>query len=68
MTFEVVDLTTGTAPNLGKIALNEAWAYRLVYLNMEGFAICQDGRLILMDTCGNYVEVPVGRFKVVTEP
>ena len=34
---------------------------------MEGFAITQDGMLILIDECGRYTYCPDNRFKVVAE-
>ena len=65
MIFWVVDKQTGreAAPEL--IALREDWAKGLVYCDMEGFAILQNGALILVDECGNYEFCPEGRFEVV---
>ena len=34
---------------------------------MEGFAITQEGMLILLDECGKYTYCPDNRFKVVAE-
>ena len=34
------------------------------YWLMEGFAIQEDGTLVLMDECGNYAYCPKGRFSV----
>ena len=65
MTFRVIDTTTGHAPDLAIIALNEDWARGLIYCDMEGFAITEDGGLILLDECGNYAYCPEGRFEVV---
>ena len=63
MTFEVIDTKTNKAPDLRQIALTEDWAKGLTYCNMDCFAVDQDGLLVLLDTCGNYVYCPSGRFK-----
>lgn len=64
MTFTVIDKLTGKKPDLEKIALTEEWAKGLVYCDMEGFAVEQDGTLILLDECGAYDVCPEGRFEV----
>lgn len=63
--FDVIDLQTGGEPDLWKIALEEEWAKHLMYCDMEGFAIEQDGTLVLMDECGRFAYPPTDRFKVV---
>ena len=65
--FSVVDTKTGEYPDLWEIALKEDWAKHLMYCDMEGFAIEEDGCLILMDECGNHAYCPEGRFQVVFE-
>ena len=67
MQFEVIDTQTGDYPDLLGIALNEDWAKGLAYSDMEGFCINEDGSLLLMDECRNYVYCPHNRFKVVVE-
>lgn len=69
MTFRVIDNKTGKEPNLEDIVLNEEWAYmtNLVHCDMEGFAITNNGDLIMLDECGNYEFCPQGRFTVVME-
>jgi len=67
MTFTVLDTHTGDAPNLEEIAIHESWAKPLVYCDMEGFALMEDGSLILLDECGNWVHCPKGRFRVEME-
>ncbi len=62
--FTVIDVNTGEYPDLEQIALHEEWADGLMYCDMEGFAIMEDGNLILMDECGKYVFCPTGRFEV----
>lgn len=63
-TFTIVDTQTGQEPDEEKIALDEKWADGLVYCDMDGFALCQDGSLILLDECGNHAYCPPGRFLV----
>ena len=65
--FTVIDKNTGEYPDLETIALTEDWAKGLVYCDMEGFAIQEDGTLILMDECGNLRYCPPDRFEVVWE-
>ncbi len=65
--FTVIDNNTGKYPDLWEIALKEEWAKGLVYCDMDGFAILEDGNLILMDECGNYAFCPGGRFTVEFE-
>lgn len=69
MTFEVIDNKTGKEPDLEDIVLNEEWAYssNLIHCDMEGFAITNNGDLIMLDECGNYEFCPQGRFTVVQE-
>lgn len=64
MTFTVIDKRTGQEADTREIALKEEWAKHLVYCDMEGFAIEQDGTLILMDECGNYARCPSDRFEI----
>ena len=67
MLFDVVDKKTGKYPDLYKIAKNEDWASNLIYCDMEGFALSEDGRLLLLDECGNVANCPVDRFEVKME-
>ena len=64
MKFTVIDTKTGNYPDLEKIALTEEWAKDLMYCDMEGFAIEEDGDLMLMDECGNFRYCPDDRFKI----
>lgn len=66
--FDVVDTKTGEYPDLWKIALTEEWAKGLMYCDMDGFAIREDGSLILLDECGNCVSCPQGRFEIRRPP
>lgn len=65
--FTVIDVKTGKYPDVYRIAKKEEWASRLIYCDMEGFALTEDGNLILMDECGNMAYCPPDRFEVVWE-
>lgn len=67
MRFSVIDKNTGEYPDLWEIALKEEWAKDLCYCDMEGFAIEEDGTLILLDECGRHEYCPGGRFEVVPD-
>ena len=66
--FDVVDTKTGEYPELEKIALKEDWAKHLMYCDMEGFAIEEDGTLLLLDECGRQACCPAGRFEIRRPP
>lgn len=68
MKFRVIDTKTGKEPDLREIALHEDWAKRLMYCDMEGFAIEDDGTLLLLDECGSYAYCPLDRFKIEMIP
>ena len=65
MIFWVVDKKTGREADMEDIVLHEDWAHALIWCDMEGFAILQNGSLILVDECGNYEFCPEGRFEIV---
>ena len=65
--FTIIDAETGKYPDVEKIALKENWAKHLIYCDIEGFYIGQDGNLILVDDCGNTAQCPNERFKIVFE-
>ena len=67
MLFRVIDLTTDKEPDLRQIVLKEEWASGLLYSDVEGFAIAQDGTLALMDGLGNFRYCPLCRFDVILE-
>lgn len=66
--FDVVDTTTGKYPDWERIALEEAWAKGLVYCDMDGVAIRENGSLVLLDECGNCVSCPPDRFEIRRPP
>ena len=63
--FTVIDTVTNEYPDLWEIATAEEWARHLIYCDMEGFAIAEDGGLLLLDECGGVAYCPTDRFKVV---
>lgn len=67
MKFTVIDKLTGEYPDTEKIAQTEEWAKGLIYCDIEGFFIGEDGYLILADECGNSVYCPNDRFDIVWE-
>lgn len=62
--FDVVDTTTGKYPDWERIAKEEDWAKGLVYCDIDGIAIQEDGSLILLDECRNCVSCPQDRFEI----
>lgn len=67
MKFTVIDKKTGNYPDVSKIALTEDWAKGLIYCDIDGFAIGEDGTLLLMDDCGNFAYCPYDRFEITLE-
>lgn len=65
--FIVIDKKTGKEADEYEIALHEDWAKHLMYCDMEGFAIEQDGTLVLIDECGQLAYCPSDRFEICTE-
>lgn len=64
MKFVVFDKETKMEANPESIATYEKWADGLIYCDMEGFAIEEDGTLLLLDECGNYAVCPPDRFEL----
>ena len=64
-TFSVIDTKTGKEADEYEIALHEDWAKHLCYCDMEGWAIENDGTLLLVDECGRFAYADRERFKVV---
>jgi hypothetical protein len=67
MTFRVVDKETGEEPDYQELALK--FHTDLCYCDIEGFAIQEDGTIILCDECGafDYVNLDAENLKVVFE-
>ena len=64
-TFTVIDTKTGEEADEYAIALHEDWAKHLCYCDMEGWAIENDGTLLLVDECGKFAYADRERVKVV---
>lgn len=64
-TFIVIDTKTGKEADEYNIALYEDWAKHLCYCDMEGWAIENDGSLLLVDECGRFAYADRKRFKVI---
>lgn len=65
--FKVIDKLTGDEADIYNIALNEKWASHLVYCDMEGFAVEQDGSLVLLDECDHMAYPSADRFEIISE-
>jgi hypothetical protein len=63
-TFTVIDNKTGKEADTYDIALHEEWAKHLCYCDMEGWAMEDDGTLLLVDECGRFAYADRERFKV----
>ena len=66
-TFIVIDNKTGKEADTYDIALHEEWAKHLCYCDMDGWAIEEDGTLLLVDECGQFAYADRERFKVKWE-
>lgn len=66
-TFIVIDTKTGEEADPYEIALHEDWAKHLCYCDMDGWAIEDDGTLLLVDECGRFAYEDRERFKVKWE-
>ena len=64
MKFHVIDNKTGKEADPCKIA-REEWVRNLIRLDIDGFALLENGSLVLLDECGNYEYCPSDRFTVV---
>jgi hypothetical protein len=66
-TFIVIDSKTGKEADTYNIALHEDWAKHLCYCDIDGWAIQDDGTLLLIDDCGQVAYADRERFKVKWE-
>ena len=65
--FRVIDTKTGKEADIYEIALHEDWAKHLIYCDIDGWAIGDDGSLMLIDDCGRFAYADRERFRVVWE-
>ena len=65
--FTVIDKKTGKEADARNIAFHEEWALEqgLIYCSIDGFALLQDGTMLLCDRCGNTAVCEPERFEVV---
>ena len=63
--FTVIDKHTGKEADTYMIARRCKWAKHLIYCDIEGFALEEDGTLVLLDECGNVAYCPKERFEIV---
>lgn len=66
--FVVIDNNTGREPNCELIAKTEDWANNLMPYDIDSFAMTEDGRVVLIDDCGNCAFAPSDRFTVKSDP
>ena len=66
MRFRVIDKKTGKEPT-ERVIDNIAKKQNLMLFDIDQFAICEDGSIILLDDCGNVAYCDRKRFKVVVE-
>lgn len=62
--FSVIDKRTGQVANEWRIAMDEDWADNLMWADLDGFAIQEDGAFVLLDECGNFAYCPPDRFEM----
>lgn len=68
MSFLVIDKRTGREPIFDHNHMfKEKWFKEsaLVWCDLEGWFIGEDGQLVLLDECGHYAYPPSGRFEVI---
>lgn len=64
MQWEVVDRKTGQQASLEQLSM-EGWVQeKLVWPDLEGFAIGEDGAIYLLDECGNWELCDPTRFYI----
>ena len=66
--FEVIDPRTGGAPIFDfNHVFREKWFKNssLIYCDIAGWCIDEEGNLFLIDDCDNIAYPPAGRFRVV---
>lgn len=66
MTFKIIDRKTGKEPTQ-RVINNIARKSHLMEFDIDQFAICEDGQIILLDDCGNIAYCDMKRFKVEME-
>lgn len=63
MTFRIIDTKTGKEPT-DRVIDNIARKGHLLTMDIDQFAVCEDGSIILLDDCGNLTYCDTNRFKI----
>ena len=63
MTFRIIDAKTGKEPT-DRVIDNIARKGHLLTMDIDQFAVCEDGSIILLDDCGNLTYCDTNRFKI----
>lgn len=63
MTFTIIDKETGHEV-VGNVIYEIAKYGGLVVMDIDQFAICEDGSIILLDDCGNFTYCDNERFEI----
>lgn len=66
MTFRIIDVKTGKEPT-DRVIDNIARKGHLLTMDIDQFAVCEDGQIILLDDCGNIAYCDMKRFSVEIE-
>ncbi len=63
MIFKIIDKKTGKTPTQ-RVIDNIAKKYNLCEMDIDQFAVCEDGQIILIDDCGCVAYLDMTRFKI----
>ena len=66
MEFKISDNKTGKEPTR-RVVENIAKKQHLMLYDIDQFAVCEDGQIILLDDCGNIAYCDMKRFSVEIE-
>lgn len=61
MTFTIIDKKTGKEPTQ-RVIDNIARKAGLMEFDIDQFAVCEDGQVVLLDECGNFAYCDSERF------
>ena len=63
MPFRIIDRKTGREPTQ-RVIDNIAKKQRLMLADIDQFAVCEDGQILLLDDCGRVAYCDMSRFEV----
>ena len=66
MTIRIIDKKTGKEPTR-RVIHNIAKKQGLMEMDIDQFAVCEDGQIILLDDCGRIAYCDMKRFGVEVE-